>query len=274
MNDNLKAGGEPLVVDGLPAFRDNRIWCIRRGDEAVIVDPGDARVAARHLAANTLRPVAVLLTHHHDDHVGGVEELAARWPGLPVFGPGAESITGVSNPLQGGETLTLLGAAWRVLAVPGHTRGHLAYLLDQSNGLPWRVFSGDVLFGLGCGRLFEGTAAQMAASLAALAALPDDTLIHCAHEYTALNLPFAEAVLPGNEALRRRAATIRQGVAAGQSTLPLRLAEEKATNPFLRCDDAVVLAALQAHLDAPADAHAAAGPVAVFAALREWRNQF
>lgn len=269
---------ENFQIAGIPAFRDNRLWCVSRGGDALVVDPGDADPVLAHLEARGLHPVALLLTHHHPDHVGGVAALAARYPGIPVFGPVAESITGVSQPLCGGETLALLGAEWRVLAVPGHTRGHLAYCVeladDERRAL--RVFSGDVLFGLGCGRLFEGSAEQMAASLASIAALPDDTLVYCAHEYTALNLPFAETVLPDNAALRERAAGVRQAAARGQSTLPLRLDEEKASNPFLRCDDPAVIdaAAKRAAARGLSTAALATDRVAVFAILREWRNQF
>lgn len=267
---------ENIEITGIPAFRDNRLWCVSRGSEALVVDPGDAVPVLQHLERQGLTLGALLLTHHHADHVGGVAALLQRYPGIPVFGPAAESITGVSRPLSGGETLSLLDREWRVLALPGHTRGHLGYCLeaagDAAGGEPARLFSGDVLFGLGCGRLFEGTPEQMAASLALIASLPDDTLIYCAHEYTALNLPFAERVLPDNAALRQRAINVRQAEAKQQSTLPLQLAEEKASNPFLRCDDPVVVAAAerQGRLAAPG---LACDPVAVFAILREWRNQ-
>lgn len=137
-----------------------------------------------------------------------------------------------------------------------------------------RVFSGDVLFGLGCGRLFEGTPAEMAASLGRLAALPDEALIHCAHEYTLLNLPFAETVLPNNAALRARAAEIRRLAAAGESTLPLVLGEEKASNPFLRCTDPAVVEAAQSRARSRGGELSGTDPVAVFAVLREWRNQY
>jgi hydroxyacylglutathione hydrolase len=279
----MKPGNmQNIEITGIPAFRDNRLWCLSRGGEALVVDPGDAAPVRQHLESQGLTPVALLLTHHHADHVGGVAALRQLYPGIPVFGPAAESITGVSRPLSGGERLSLLGREWRVLALPGHTRGHLGYCLEAAPGgaadcaEPARLFSGDVLFGLGCGRLFEGTPEQMATSLTAIAALPDDTLIYCAHEYTALNLPFAELLLPDNPALRQRAIGIRQAEAKQQSTLPLRLGEEKASNPFLRCDDPVVIAAAErwARQGGLAAAGLATDPVAVFAILREWRNQF
>lgn len=282
IKQNIRAD---IDIVGLPAFRDNRLWCVRQGRSAVVVDPGDAGPVLDFLDRQALQPVAVLLTHHHADHVGGVARLAEAYPQLPVFGPAAESITGVSRPLAGGERLSLLGLEWRVMALAGHTRGHLAYCLDAAaagdaaGGGCRRLFSGDVLFGLGCGRLFEGSPAEMAASLAAIADLPDDTEIYCGHEYTALNLPFAEAVLRDNDALRRRAIVIRQQVARGESSLPLLLAEEKASNPFLRCTDRVVIDAVRRHLagrgvDEASISATVGDPVSVFAALREWRNDF
>lgn len=282
----MKPGNmEKIEITGIPAFRDNRLWCVSRGSAALVVDPGDAVPVQQHLESQGLTPVALLLTHHHADHVGGVAALLQRYPGIPVFGPAAESITGVSRPLSGGETLSLLDAEWHVLALPGHTRGHLGYCLEATPAAsgeaasvaePGRLFSGDVLFGLGCGRLFEGSAEQMAASLAVIAALPDDTLIYCAHEYTALNLPFAELVMPDNPALHQRAISVRQSEANHQSTLPLCLAEEKASNPFLRCDDPVVVAAAarQGQARGLPPTAPTADPVKVFAILREWRNQF
>ena len=272
----MSAGFE---IVGLPAFRDNRLWCVRRGQSVVLVDPGDAWPVLEFLGRQALQPVAVLLTHHHADHVGGVAELLRHYPELPVYGPAAESITGVSRPLLGGESLALLDVAWQVMALPGHTRGHLAYALNVGGGAPIRLFSGDVLFGLGCGRLFEGSPAEMAASLAAIAALPDETEIYCAHEYTALNLPFAETALPGNERLRQRAPDVRRAAASGESSLPLRLADEKACNPFLRCADSALIAVLGEHLreqgvDCAVLARRLSDPVGVFAALREWRNEF
>ena len=173
----MKPGNmENIEITGIPAFRDNRLWCVSRGREALVVDPGDAVPVQKHLELQGLTPVALLLTHQHAHHVGGVAALLQRYPGIPVFGPAAESITGVSLPLSGGETLSLLDAEWHVLALPGHTRGHLGFFLEASPAArqgevaggaePGRLFSGDVLFGLGCGRLFEGTAEQMAASLA------------------------------------------------------------------------------------------------------------
>ena len=261
------------VITRVPAFRDNYIWLLSMAGSslAVVVDPGDAEAVEKALDLTGSTLAAILLTHHHADHVGGVERLCQRFSRIPVFGPAVESITGVSKPLSGGETLSVPGlkVPLRVLAVPGHTAGHLAYYLpgEAGGGWPGFLFCGDTLFGFGCGRLFEGTAAQMSASLSRLAALPDDTLVFCAHEYTLLNLPFAEAVDPDNPTLAARGDAVRRLRARGEATVPMRLDQERATNPFLRCEEKAVAAAV-------ADAAPDGDPVAVFAALREWRNRW
>jgi len=254
---------DTLALTPLPALSDNYIWLLQRRGKAVVVDPGEAAPVRAALARRALTLAAILVTHHHADHQGAVAELAGEW-GAAVYAPLAESITGVSAPLAGGETLTLaaLDCEMRVLAVPGHTRGHLAYLIGG------HLFCGDTLFGAGCGRLFEGTPAQMQASLAKIAALPDGTRICCAHEYTALNLRFAAAVEPHNPAIGERIAATAALRAAGEPSLPSTLALEKATNPFLRWSAAEVIAAARAHGAETDD------PVAVFAALRAWRNGF
>lgn len=245
----------------IPAFKDNYIWLLRRDRLAFVVDPGDAAPVLARLAADGLQLAGILITHHHADHQGGVAALVEALA-CPVHAPAEESITGRTHPLRGGERLDVLGVAVEVLAVPGHTLGHLAYLA------PGALFCGDTLFGAGCGRLFEGTPVQMQDSLARLAALPETTQIYCAHEYTQMNLPFAAAVEPGHPAIAaraRRVAALRQ---AGQATVPLTLAEELATNPFLRWDQPAVIAAALAH------GAADASPAAVFGALRAWRNNF
>jgi hydroxyacylglutathione hydrolase len=245
----------------IPAFKDNYIWLLVSDGRAAVVDPGDAAPVIAGLEALHLQLETILITHHHDDHQGGVEELVARWQPR-VFGPAEESITGCTDPLSGGETIDVLGQDVDVLTVGGHTRGHLAYYV------PGAVFCGDTLFGAGCGRLFEGTPAQMHASLARLAALPDDTLVYCAHEYTEANLRFAVAVEPENAALRARIERVAALRAAGRSSVPSTLGEEKATNPFLRCTETAVIEAAQAH------AAVDTSQVAIFAAIRSWRNGF
>lgn len=250
-------------VGCIPAFHDNYIWLLGNGRHAVVVDPGDAAPVEAVLARDNLQLTAILITHHHADHQGGVAALAAHWQPA-VFGPGSESITGLTHPLRGGETIEPreLSETLRVIAVPGHTLGHLVYF---GGG---RLFCGDTLFGAGCGRLFEGTPTQMAASLTTIAALPDETLIYCAHEYTEMNLRFALAVEPGNLAIQARIVASREMRERGVPTVPSTLALEKATNPFLRCGEPVVIAAAAARGCRTSD------PVSVFAAIRTWRNEF
>jgi hydroxyacylglutathione hydrolase len=248
-------------VSFIPAFKDNYIWLLTRGRRAAVVDPGDAAPVEARLAADGLSLEAILVTHHHADHQGGVRALAARWQPA-VFAPASESITGCTHPLSGGECIAILDCLVDVLAVPGHTLGHLAYVA------PGMLFCGDTLFGAGCGRLFEGSPAQMATSLSRLAELPDDTAVYCAHEYTALNLGFARAVEPDNPALAARVARVAAQRAAGLPSVPSTLAEEKATNPFLRCGEPAVVAAALAH------GAVDRSPTAVFAAIRSWRNTF
>jgi hydroxyacylglutathione hydrolase len=263
----------------IPAFKDNYIWLLTRGSRAFVVDPGDAAPVLARLAADDLVLEGILITHHHADHQGGVAELLARYPAA-VFAPVNESITGCTQPLSGGERIDVLGTSVEVMAVPGHTLGHLAY------HAPGALFCGDTLFAAGCGRLFEGTPEQMSASLDQIADLPDETLIYCAHEYTEANLRFALAVEPENEALQQRVVKVAALRAAGQSSVPSTLAEEKATNPFLRCTEPAVIAAglRQSGFQA---ASASATPQggfqrgavhheksAIFAMIRSWRNTF
>jgi hydroxyacylglutathione hydrolase len=247
----------------IPAFKDNYIWLLRSASSAVVVDPSDAQPVLDVLKREALSLVAILITHHHADHQGGVDGLLAH-RSAEVFGPATESITGITKPLSGGETINIapLAADIQVLAVPGHTRGHLAYFGAGC------LFCGDTLFGGGCGRLFEGTAAQMADSLARLAALPDDTAVYCAHEYTEANLRFARAVEPGNRDLQKRVRDVAAARAAGLPTVPSTMALEKATNPFLRC------AAPEVVKSAANRKANAQNPVEVFTVLREWRNGF
>jgi hydroxyacylglutathione hydrolase len=251
-------------VTQIPAFKDNYIWLLRKGASAVVIDPGDAPPVLEVLHREKLSLSSILITHHHQDHQGGVAELLAHSPSTEVFGPAGESITGMTRPLRGGEGVYLdsLGLKLQVMAVPGHTLGHLAYYGEGC------LFCGDCLFTGGCGRVFEGTALSMYESLARLAALPDDTLIYCAHEYTEANLRFALAVEPGNRALRHRADEVAVLRAKDLSTVPSTLALEKATNPFLRCKEPEVIAAARARGIAENDL------VAVFAAIREWKNSF
>ena len=250
-----------LEISFIPAFKDNYIWLLTRDGRAAVVDPGDAEPVMAHLGANGLVLDSILVTHHHADHQGGIAALCQRWHPR-VYGPAAESITGLTEPLSGGESIEILGQSVAVLAVPGHTLGHLAYLL------PGALFCGDTLFGAGCGRLFEGTPAQMYTSLSRLAALPDETKVYCAHEYTEANLRFAQAVEPDNPAISERIARVAALRREGLSSVPSTLGEEKATNPFLRCREPAVMASIQANVAVDTS------ETAIFAALRSARNNF
>ena len=253
-----------VQIHGVPAFEDNYLWVIEDGVHAAVVDPGDEAPLAEFLDRRGLVLTAILATHHHGDHVGGLEALAARG-GVEVFGPGRERIAGLTRPLSGGERITVpgLGIALEVLSVPGHTAGHLAYAGDGF------VFCGDTLFAGGCGRLFEGTAAQMAASLDRLASLPSDTLVYCAHEYTLANLRFARAVEPGNARLAERFLADGERRSRGEPTVPSTIALERETNPFLRAHVPEVAASAARHAGRPL-----ASPLEVFAAVREWKNGY
>ena len=247
----------------LPALDDNYIWtlCDASGD-AIVVDPGEAGPVFA-AAEDGLTPIALLLTHHHADHIGGVDALLARWPDLPVFAPDDPRIPQATVRVADSDTVEI--GAWRfdVLAVPGHTRSHVAF---HGHG---HLFSGDTLFSLGCGRMFEGTPAQMLTSLDRLAALPADTLVCCGHEYSRSNAAFARVVDPDNAALRRREQEILDMRSVPRPTLPVALASELACNPFLRVDtDAVRAAASHAAGTALTDR------VDVFAALRRWKDGF
>ncbi|RSZ55850.1 hydroxyacylglutathione hydrolase [Massilia atriviolacea] len=259
----------PLSVLAVPAFKDNYLWLIHDGVHAAVVDPGDAGPVIAALDAHHLTLTAILLTHHHADHIGGVPDLLGHAP-VPVYGPRAEAIATVNVPLGDGDLVEVpgLALALRVLAVPGHTLGHIAFVREQS-AEHW-LFCGDTLFAGGCGRLFEGTPAQMRASLARFLAMPGDTAVYCAHEYTLSNLRFAAAAEPGNALIAERIEVERAKRERGIPTIPSTIGLEKATNPFLRDEQPAIVANLVAlgKLDPQA------APGAAFAALRSWKNTF
>jgi hydroxyacylglutathione hydrolase len=254
-----------LRVSPIPAFKDNYIWMLQEdgGDTAVVVDPGDAAPVLDRLRAAGLTLAAVLVTHHHRDHTGGIAELK-RHGTLPVYAPALEHIPERTLPVRGGDAIAIkpLSLSFQAVSVPGHTAGAIAY---YGHGL---LFSGDTLFTGGCGRLFEGTAEQMYHSLTTLAALPPDTLVYCGHEYTLSNLEFASRVEPGNADVGQRLDQVRARRARGEPTVPASLGEERRTNPFLRCSVAGVKAAAEGWAGRDLDR-----PEAVLAALRHWKNQ-
>lgn len=260
--------GVPMLeVSPVRAFADNYLWLIHapaRREDVVAVDPGDARPVQAALEQHGLRLRAVFVTHHHPDHVGGVRELAARH-GADVFGPARETMPCAVRPLAGGDIVSLadLGLHFQVMDVPGHTAGHIAYHGHGS------LFCGDTLFSAGCGRLFEGTPAEMLASLDSIAALPDDTRVYCAHEYTLSNLAFAAAVEPGNAEVLETLEATRKLRERDAITLPARLGHERRINPFLRCRAPSVKAAAEAHAGRKLPE-----AVDVFATVRAWKDGF
>ena len=239
---------------------------VHDGHRAVVVDPGDDQPVLQALHDKGLRLDAILVTHHHADHVGGVDELREA-TGATVYGPAGEDIPGPLVRLGAGDHLQVLGQDFRVLDVPGHTAGHIAFYCADVDGSPL-LFCGDTLFSAGCGRLFEGTPAQMLASLDQLAALPGNTRVCCTHEYTLSNLRFARAVEPANQALLRYTAACEDKRAHQLPTLPSSIALEREINPFLRSRHPAVVQAVKG-FDATAQ-----GETGVFAALRQWKNQF
>ena len=236
------------------------------GQQALVVDPGDAQPVIDALAREGVQLQAILVTHHHGDHTGGVAQLRDAM-GATVYGPATENIPAPLTPLRGGQTISALDLEWQVMDVPGHTASHIAFTCAKVDGHPL-LFCGDTLFSAGCGRLFEGTPQQMLASLSALAALPGDTRVCCTHEYTLSNLRFALEIEPDNADLVAYAALCRSLRGQTLPTLPSSIALEKKINPFLRTHEAAVIAAARRFDAASVDAHGA------FATLRQWKNQY
>ena len=254
-----------IQISALPAFTDNYIWLLQDPDtrRCAVVDPGDAAPVQAWLGANPDWVLSdILITHHHHDHVGGVEQLK-KATDAKVYGPASETIPARDVALKDHDRINVLGWDFEVIAVPGHTLGHIAFYHEGA------LFCGDTLFAAGCGRLFEGTPEQMHTSLKRLASFPEDTRVYCTHEYTLSNLRFAVAVEPGNKNTVERLAKVTEQRSAGVITLPSSLALEKLTNPFLRVDETSVKEKVDER-DGPKNR----APSAVFAALRAWKDTF
>lgn len=262
--DNMAA---TLTIIPLPAFNDNYIWLIHRAEhsDTYVVDPGDATPVLHYLAANNSHLSGILLTHHHSDHTGGIARLKAAFPDVKIYGPAQESISGITSALQGNEEIFLpeLNCSAKVLSVPGHTSGHIAYLLQNN------LFCGDTLFSGGCGRLFEGTAEQMYRSLAQFAALDDNVKVYCAHEYTLANLAFAQTVDPNNSDIHQYLDWCQQQRQHHLPTLPSSIGLEKRINPFLRCNEHSVQAQVANHCG-----QKTSNSTQVFTQLRQWKDNF
>jgi hydroxyacylglutathione hydrolase len=262
----MSFNASPLKVRPVRAFSDNYIWLIESPRDAarlVAVDPGEAGPVIAELQRSGTSLAAILLTHHHPDHVGGVGELLRHW-NVPVFGPDDSRIAPPVRSLGEGQCdMPDLGLSFQILQVPGHTVSHIAF---WGHGA---LFCGDTLFSAGCGRMFEGTPPQMNASLNKLRALPSGTAVYCGHEYTAANLKFALTVEPGNAAALSYQQDVERLRAAGRPSLPSTLALEIRVNPFLRCDQIDVRAAAQSHAG-----RALNEPAEVFAVLRAWKDGF
>lgn len=264
MATSIPAG---LKITAIPVLRDNYVWCLDNGQQAVLVDPGDAPPVLAFLQQHALALAGIWLTHHHADHVGGVAEILAAdnlASQAVVYGPAAELIPTVRQPLLGGEQLLLWGLDVQVLPIAAHTRGHLAYHLPAMKAL----FCGDTLFGAGCGRLFEGTPDDLFTALSRLRALPNETQVYCAHEYTLANLKFAQTVEPQNGAIAQRIADTEQLRMRGLPSLPSSLGLERETNPFLRWDAFSVQQAAQSFDPTVCN------DIAVLGALRRWKDGF
>ena len=261
-----------IRITALPAFVDNYIWLVERAGYAVVVDPGDARPVLQILQSRQLKLAAVLATHHHLDHVGGIAQIVAAHP-APVFGPRGEAarIPTLTERVGDGDRVKIpeLDMECEVLEIPGHTLGHIAYHCPRTATEPARLFCGDTLFSAGCGRLFEGTAQQLHNSLQRLNALDAATEVYCMHEYTLANLAFAGTVEPQNADVASHRQRVQELRSRGLPSLPSTLDLERRVNPFLRVGEPAIMAALTARLG-----HAPPDPTSAFAALRTWKDGF
>ncbi|MCZ4294472.1 hydroxyacylglutathione hydrolase [Vibrio sinaloensis] len=251
-----------LNIKSIPAFNDNYIWLIENSDRrCAVVDPGDATPVLTYLKEHELSLEAILITHHHNDHIGGVAELVRQFPSVNVVGPANEPVPTLTHAVDAGDQIELFDEIFFVLGLEGHTSGHIGYVGDG------KLFCGDVLFSAGCGRVFEGTMEQMHNSLNKLAALPEETEVYCAHEYTTSNLAFALAVEPDNSQLQQYRDEVNRLRAQNKPTLPTTIRREKWINPFLRTDQPSVIRSVS-------NRTSQTDPLAIFTALREWKNEF
>jgi hydroxyacylglutathione hydrolase len=251
-----------LQIKSIPAFNDNYIWLIENSDQrCAVVDPGDARPVLAYLKEHQLTLEAILITHHHNDHIGGLSELLRHYPKIAVVGPAKEAIPSLSLGVSDGDNIELFGSHFEVLSIEGHTSGHIGYYGNST------LFCGDVLFSAGCGRVFEGTMEQMYQSLSRLALLPEETLVYCAHEYTAGNVSFALAVEPENSELHKYRDEVNRLTAHQQPTLPTSIGREKLINPFLRTHSQDVIKSVSNRTKNH-------DPVSIFTALRQWKDEF
>lgn len=254
-------------IIAIPAFKDNYIWAVHSLHEQaiVVVDPGDAAPVLAYLQTKNLDLHAILITHHHFDHSGGIPILKEHFPEVKVYGPSNETITGITHALKEGDTVSFgdFRLSLNILDIPGHTKGHIAYYNDDI------LFCGDTLFSCGCGRLFEGTAEQMVNSLNKIQQLSPSTLMYCGHEYTKANIQFAKMVDPTNPYLNKRLTEVEEALIKSLPTLPISLQSEFLTNPFLRVNSKEIIRSVQKHWNLEQN-----DPVTIFSHLREWKNQF
>lgn len=251
-----------LAIKSIPAFNDNYIWLIQSYDNrCVVVDPGDSAPVIDYLETHQLKLDAILITHHHNDHIGGVAALKRYQPNINIIGPQNDAVAALTHHVKGGDQIDIFDERFLVLDLPGHTLGHIGYVGDG------KLFCGDVLFSAGCGRIFEGTAKQMHGSLQKLARLPLETEVYCAHEYTANNLAFALAVEPNNAQLHQYRDDVNRLRAQGKSTIPTTIQREKLINPFLRVEEPEVIQSVNHRIE-QFDA------LSTFTALRAWKDEF
>lgn len=254
-----------MTIYPIKAFQDNYIWAIHDNSKMIVVDPGDAQPVIEFCHQHQLSLEAILITHHHNDHTGGIAQLKALWPDCVVYGPNNSAIVGIDKPLTDGDKLTLsaFNLVFEILAIPGHTLDHIAYFDGQ------HLFCGDTLFHAGCGRLFEGSPQQMLHSLKRLSALPPSTQVFCAHEYTLANLTFAQAVNPNDSDIAATITAVTQQRANGQPSLPTTIAEQRQINPFLRSQQTSVQQSVSdwAQLECRDE-------LTTFTHLRRWKDQF